>query len=498
MTLAFVKTVVRFDRGSLRKPEMTPQGFLKVEGLAARAGVLEYRNDDGSIRRELRLPEDVFAPESLASYEGASLTDDHPTVLVDADNVRTLEAGSITTARRDGDWVAVPMVIKDKKVVKKVRSGLTGLSAGYTIRLDETPGVHPVYGRYDAIQRDIRINHLAVAVPVPRAGDAARIRMDGAAVEHRTDYGAKLTSVLDGHQHLLDPSGNRYGMGGDGQSGCTSWAVSEGAECGHEHAWIRNADGTITIAMAEGHTHTILDENRYSAQRTETAPRADSKTQIDRSPAVGQRGVTMKTKEQLEEELRLLQVKLTEVTTRADSAETELKTRTDERDKALGELAAAQKLAEETQARFDSGFAVAETEEVKKITVRLDEANAKIVELEKSIPGQVRDRVTLVTRAQAILGSDYRADSLDDKTILESGIRRFDPKADLSKESLVGLRARFDAFYEARVNTLTSTAAAGAALAVRADNKPTEPDPFDPLNNGVGPFASPHAAKKGA
>ena len=44
-----------------------------------------------------------------------------------------------------------------------------------------------------------------------------------------------------------------------------------------------------------------------------------------------------------------------------------------------------------------------------------------------------------------------------------------DPKAELGKESVVGLRARFDAFYDARVNTLTSTAAAGAALMVRTE-----------------------------
>lgn len=493
-----MKTSVRLDHGALRKPEITPQGFLKADAQVARVGVLVYRNPDGSLRRELRLPEEVSRADSLAAFEGISITDGHPTVLVSADNVRTLEAGTVTgVARMDGDWVVAPIVVKDKKLIAKIMRGETGVSVGYTIREDWTPGVHPVYGAYDLIQRNIGPNHLAGAVPVPRAGDGARIRMDGAdvAVEYRADFGAKLTSVISGHQHLIDTSGARYGSPGDGQSGCTSWAVSEGADVGHEHAWIRNADGSLTIAMAEGHTHEILDENRYSAP----APRADAAHQIDRSRTVREVGGTMKTREQLEEELRLLQVKLTEVTTRADQADADLKIRTDERDSARGELATAKKLVEDTQARLDSGLAVAETEEVKKVQARLDEANEKIVELEKSIPTQVRARVQLVTRAQAILGNEYRADSLDDKTILEAGIRRFDPKADLAKESLVGLRARFDAFYEARANTVASNAAAGAALAVRTDKQePTEPDPFDPLNNGVGQFASPHAAKKGA
>lgn len=488
---------MRFDQGSLRKPERTPQGFLKVDALVARCGVLEYRNPDGTIRRELRLPEDVFRADSLAAFEGISVTDGHPTVLVSADNVRTLEAGTVTgSARRDGDWVVAPIVVKDPKLIAKIESGKTGVSVGYTIREDNTPGVHLVYGPYDLIQRKIGPNHIAGAVPVPRAGDAARIRMDGveAAVEYRADFGAKLTDVVSGHQHLLDPCGNRYGMGGDGQAGSTSWAVSEGSDVGHEHAWLNNGDGTITIAMAEGHTHAILDENRYAAG----APAVRSDSQIDRLGGVGELGRMPKSIEQLQEELRLLQVKLSEVTTRADAADGELKTRTDERDAAAGKLSTAQKLAEEVQARFDSGFAVAETEEVKKVQIRLDAANDKITSLEKSIPIQVRERVQLVTRAQAILGSEFRADSMDDKVILESGIRRFDPKADLAKESLVGLRARFDAFYDARTNSVASNAAAGAALVVRTDSKPAEPDPFDPLNNGVGQFASPHAAKKGA
>lgn len=490
-----MKTAIRIDQGDLRKPEVTPQGFLKCEGYAARVGVVEYRNKDGSLRRELRLPEDVFAPKSLAGYEGASLTDGHPTVLVNVDNVDTLESGTVTAARRDGDWVVVPIVIKDKKLIQKVRSGKTGLSAGYTIRLDETPGIHPVYGPYDAIQRDITINHLAGAVEVPRHGDNARIRLDDAsdvAVQCRADSGAKLTSVVDGHQHLLDPSpGGMFGPCGDGSSGSTSWAVSEGADHGHEHAWVRNADGSLTIAMAEGHTHAILDENRYSAAR------ADS--QIDRSIASSDLGLTRGNHMDKDEQIRLLQTKLDEALKRADEADASLKVRTDERDEATNKLTVAEQLAKEAQTRLDSGLAVAESEAVKKVQTDLDAANTKLRELEGSLPEQVRKRASLITRASAILGNEFRTDSLDDRSILEAGIRRFDPKADLSKESVTGLQARFDAYYEARANTAASTARAGAAIAVRTDaQQPTEPDPFDPLHNGVGQFASPHAAKKGA
>ncbi len=178
-----MKTVIRYDRGTLRRPSKTPQGFLRVDGLASRSGVFEYLNDNGSIRRELRLDEEVFAPGALAGYEGAPLTDGHPPVPITTANVKQYEVGTVTgPARRDGAFVAASIMIKDAKTIAKVERGDTGLSAGYAIELDETPGTHPQFGRYDAIQRNIVINHLAVGV-TPRAGNAARIRMDGVAHE---------------------------------------------------------------------------------------------------------------------------------------------------------------------------------------------------------------------------------------------------------------------------------------------------------------------------
>ena len=55
--------------------------------------------------------------------------------------------------------------------------GLKELSLGYNLTLEETPGVWNGQ-EYDAIQRDIRINHLAL-VREARAGDQARLNIDG-------------------------------------------------------------------------------------------------------------------------------------------------------------------------------------------------------------------------------------------------------------------------------------------------------------------------------
>ena len=60
-------SVLRFDRGEFKTVEKTPQGFLKVPAYATRAGVFNYKTNDGKIIRELRSPEEVFHKDSLSS-----------------------------------------------------------------------------------------------------------------------------------------------------------------------------------------------------------------------------------------------------------------------------------------------------------------------------------------------------------------------------------------------------------------------------------------------
>lgn len=185
------KTAFRYDRGgTLRPPTTTPQGFLRVDGHAARVGIYEYRRADGSIQRELRSHKEVMHPDSLASYQDASVTLGHPAEEeVTADNVRKHEVGTVSgAARQDGDAVAVSLTVKDAKAIKQIRSGTQELSPGYKIKLDETPGFAPEYatpsnptGRYDAVQREIRVNHQAV-VPRARGGSGMRLRMDDAEI----------------------------------------------------------------------------------------------------------------------------------------------------------------------------------------------------------------------------------------------------------------------------------------------------------------------------
>lgn len=165
----------RYDSIPLSDTYFTPEGYLIDNPILTRVGIFEYHNPDGTIRRELRLPEEVFAAESLASYKGKPVILTHEAGLVDVDNVQQEHIGTILSEGvQDGDNVRAQIVIHD---AESLSYGLRELSLGYTQTPDETPGVWNGQP-YDAIQRNIQINHLAL-VEKARAGETARLNIDG-------------------------------------------------------------------------------------------------------------------------------------------------------------------------------------------------------------------------------------------------------------------------------------------------------------------------------
>lgn len=153
----------------------TEEGYFRDKPILTSTGIFEYHNPDGTLRRELRIPEEVFSDESLASYEGKPIIITHDAGLVDKSNVSRFQIGTILSkGYRDGDDVRADIVINDTDSMKQC--GLKELSLGYSLDLDETPGVYNGEP-YDAIQRNIRINHLAL-VREARAGEQARLNID--------------------------------------------------------------------------------------------------------------------------------------------------------------------------------------------------------------------------------------------------------------------------------------------------------------------------------
>ena len=168
----------RLDARPLRKDA---RGFALVSSWATRTGIFEYTRADGSKVRELRSADEVFAPAHLDSIAGASVTVGHPTGHVTPANVRALEVGVVSSARRDGRFVAADLSIRDGAAIGKVeRRELVELSCGYALTIDPTPGVHEGQ-RYDQVQRNLRCNHIALLPQGGgRAGRECALRMDAA------------------------------------------------------------------------------------------------------------------------------------------------------------------------------------------------------------------------------------------------------------------------------------------------------------------------------
>lgn len=165
----------RRDTQALPAPTRTDSGMLISDAHLTRVGVFLYRRADGSVQRELRLPEEVFHADSLASFQLVPVTLNHPPQGVTAENVREHSVGSVgDTVRQDGDHVLAKLSVQDAAAVAAVESGSNReLSCGYTCDVEMTSGTWRGQP-YDAIQRNIRGNHVAL-VERGRAGPTAAI-----------------------------------------------------------------------------------------------------------------------------------------------------------------------------------------------------------------------------------------------------------------------------------------------------------------------------------
>jgi hypothetical protein len=210
-------TEVRFDRfdvARLASPVRHDNGWMDVEGVLTKTGVFTYVNPDGSLRREARIPEEVFAPASLASAAQVPVTDDHPPTrypgkphlngLLDASNARDYAVGSAAEPRRDGeDKLVGKLRVTDGPTASKMTAGKVALSCGYTCVSDRTPGVFEGQP-YDLIQRNIRYNHVAL-VDVGRAGPEARVRVDG--IDTRVEHASPMPGHLPTGQTAVTMTG---------------------------------------------------------------------------------------------------------------------------------------------------------------------------------------------------------------------------------------------------------------------------------------------------
>lgn len=158
----------------------TKDGYLVADVRAARTGIQTYAGfevgrPDMQTVSVYRPPEEVFKADSLASYAHKPVTNDHPMDGVSAETWKQLAVGNVGgDVVRDGGFVRVPLIVMDASAIQAVESGKRELSMGYECRLEFVDGTTPEGEPYQAIQRDIRINHAAI-VDRGRAGPQCRI-----------------------------------------------------------------------------------------------------------------------------------------------------------------------------------------------------------------------------------------------------------------------------------------------------------------------------------
>lgn len=172
--------VMRSDRGEMTGPKVEANGWLRCEATLTRAGIFKYENPDGSVRRELRLPEEIFKKDSMGSFHLVPVTDDHPEPgWLDGQNAKNYACGSVEHPTRHGDQMRAAMLITDAALVAKVLNReKCQVSNGYFADLEMRSG--EFHGeKFDAIQRNIVGNHVAI-VDEARAGPEARIKLDSA------------------------------------------------------------------------------------------------------------------------------------------------------------------------------------------------------------------------------------------------------------------------------------------------------------------------------
>lgn len=430
----------RIDIGGLRAPERLADGRLKVEGHLTRAGVFEYLNPDGSIRREYRPPEEVFSPASLRSFQLVPVTNLHPPdgQLITARTAREHMVGTTgESVRRDGDHVAGPMVINDENTIAALEAGRVYLSCGYTVDYDPTPGVTPDGQRYDGVQRSISGNHVAL-VDHARAGDSARVRMDAGVMREDKTLDAEARDKLRESSFAVP---DRDGLPIEDEAHLRAAMARFGQYEFKDDAERRAAVGRILKkAKALG----------VDASGFEKAHRSDDGHDTCMPAATGYN--RSRGHEMADENLQTALAQLAAATARADAADAKLKEASDRADAAEGTAESLrQELTAIKTARTDeAGKVTALTSDVERLQGEVASLKARCdaAESPERFRAAVKDRVRDEVAAAAVLGEDTRLDEMTDRQLMEAVIKHLQGAEIPADKPDAYVRGRFDTAIE--------------------------------------------------
>lgn len=189
------------DKVSTSAVRKTSDGYLVADAAVARTGIQNYLGrevgkPDMPIVRVYRPADQVFSKDAMKTYAHRPMTNDHPSVAVNAENWKDYAVGQTGgDVMRDGEFVRVPLVLMDQKAISDWENGKVELSMGYSADIVLQAGVTDSGEEYDAIQTNLHMNHLAL-VDKARGGDKLRIGDQG---KPDIIYPAHMTKDEGGH-----------------------------------------------------------------------------------------------------------------------------------------------------------------------------------------------------------------------------------------------------------------------------------------------------------
>ncbi len=136
----------------------------------------EHGLRDRAVVRVYRPGSEVFSEDTMKSAAHRPVTNDHPPGhMVTSENWKKHSVGNTADeVSAQGIFLRVPLIVSDASAIADIEGGKREVSSGYTSELDFTAGRTPTGESYDAVQKNIRINHIAI-VHRGRAGSQVRI-----------------------------------------------------------------------------------------------------------------------------------------------------------------------------------------------------------------------------------------------------------------------------------------------------------------------------------
>ena len=157
------------------------EGVDCLKGVAkiARAGILYYQHE-GQTYADFRPPEEV--EKLVDQLKVLPITLNHPPEMVNAKNYRVYNRGTLSGGNFQDNWLEAQLVVQDNEAMEAAENSHAQFSIGATVDREykqgewvDDAGVMGEPGatyKYDRIQRNLKLNHLAL-VTQARSGKEA-------------------------------------------------------------------------------------------------------------------------------------------------------------------------------------------------------------------------------------------------------------------------------------------------------------------------------------